>query len=72
MSKSKLAYSVPEAADMLGVSPEHVRRLVRAGDLKAVRTSPLEEKESGALRGGKFLITEASMRAWLDSLEVAG
>lgn len=71
MSDEKLAYSVPEAAKKLGISPEQVRRLARAGDLRAVRTSPLEEKESGALRGGKFLITEASMRKWLDSLEVA-
>ena len=71
MSKPKLTYSVPEAADMLGISPEQVRRLVRAGDLKAVRTAKFEEKPSGAKRGGKFLITEESMRHWLDSLEVA-
>jgi excisionase family DNA binding protein len=68
---SKLAYNVPEAADMLGISPEQVRRLVRAGDLKAVRSAKLEEKPSGAKRGGKLLITEASMKSWLASLEVA-
>lgn len=63
MSTPKLAYSTREAAEMLGISPEKVKRLVRAGELRAVRSDPN--------RGAKFLITEESMREWLDSLEVA-
>ena len=32
----KLAYSIREAADALGISPEKVRRLIKAGRLKSV------------------------------------
>lgn len=68
---SKLSYSTEEAAKVLGISQEQVKKEIRAGRLRAVRTSPLEEKPSGAFRGGKLLVTEESMRAWLDGLEVA-
>lgn len=71
MSTKKLSYSTAEAAVMLGVSHELVKRAIRSGALRAVRTSPMEEKPSGALRGGKLLVTEDALREWLDSLEVA-
>jgi excisionase family DNA binding protein len=63
MGTPRLAYSTREAAAMLGISPEQVKRLVRGGKLRAVRSDPNP--------GGKFLITEESMREWLDGLEVA-
>ena len=68
---SKKMYNVHEAAHWLGIGPEQVRRLIRAGDLVAVRTKKLEEKPSGAVRGGKFLTTEEWMQQYVDSLEVA-
>lgn len=71
MTLPKLSYSVAEAARALGLSPEHVKREINAGRLIAVRTSPLEEKPSGAMRGGKLLITEQALRDYLRSLEVA-
>jgi hypothetical protein len=71
VTRPKIAYSVAEAAGALGISQEQVKREIRAGKLQAVRTSPLEEKPSGAFRGGKLLITWESMREWLDGLEVA-
>lgn len=60
---TKLAYSTREAAAMLGISAEQVKKLVRQGKLRALRTHEN--------RGAKFLITEQAMREWLDSLEVA-
>jgi excisionase family DNA binding protein len=51
----RLAYSIPEAADMMGVDYTTVYRLVLRGKLKACR----------ALRG-KFLITRAELNRFLN------
>ena len=48
--KERLAYSIPEAAEMLGVDYFSVYRLIQRGKLKACR----------ALRG-KFLITRTEL-----------
>lgn len=53
--EDRLAYSIPEAADMLGVDYTTVYRLVLRGKLKACR----------ALRG-KFLITRAELNRFLN------
>ncbi len=34
------AVTIPEAAKMIAVSPLTVRRAIKRGDLKAIRTSP--------------------------------
>lgn len=68
---SKLSYNTREAAAVLGVSEALVKRAIAAGHLQALRTSPLEEKPSGAMRGGKFVITEQALRDYLANLEVA-
>lgn len=54
--EDRLAYSIPEAADMLGVDYFSVYRLILRGKLKACR----------ALRG-KFLITRAELNRLLNS-----
>jgi excisionase family DNA binding protein len=53
--EDRLAYSIPEAADKLGVDYTTVYRLVLRGKLKACR----------ALRG-KFLITRAELNRFLN------
>jgi excisionase family DNA binding protein len=54
--EDRLAYSIPEAADMLGLDYFSVYRLVLRGKLKACR----------ALRG-KFLITRVELNRFLNS-----
>ncbi|MGH7976387.1 MAG: helix-turn-helix domain-containing protein [Limisphaerales bacterium] len=56
--EERLAYSIPEAADMLGLDYFSVYRLVQRGKLKACR----------ALRG-KFLITRAELNRLLNTEE---
>jgi excisionase family DNA binding protein len=53
--EDRLAFSIPEAADLLGVDYFSVYRLVQRGKLKACR----------ALRG-KFLITRAELNRLLN------
>jgi excisionase family DNA binding protein len=54
--EDRLAYSIPEAAELLGVDYFSVYRLVQRGKLKACR----------ALRG-KFLITREELKRLLNS-----
>lgn len=54
--EERLAYSIPEAADMLGLDYFSVYRLVQRGKLKACR----------ALRG-KFLITRVELNRFLNT-----
>jgi excisionase family DNA binding protein len=54
--EDRLAYSIPEAAELLGLDYFSVYRLVQRGKLKACR----------ALRG-KFLITRAELNRLLNS-----
>jgi excisionase family DNA binding protein len=54
--EDRLAYSIPEAADLLGLDYFSVYRLVQRGKIKACR----------ALRG-KFLITREELKRFLNS-----
>lgn len=54
--ENRLAYSIPEAADLLGLDYFSVYRLVQRGKIKACR----------ALRG-KFLITRVELNRFLNS-----
>jgi excisionase family DNA binding protein len=54
--EDRLAYSIPEAADLLGLDYFSVYRLVQRGKIKACR----------ALRG-KFLITRVELNRFLNS-----
>ncbi|WP_370246940.1 helix-turn-helix domain-containing protein [Nocardioides sp.] len=49
-----------EAAQYVGLSPDTILRLKRAGKITAKRT---------AARGGKDLYSVESLDAWVDSLE---
>lgn len=37
---TRLAWSIPEAAAMLSVSPNHLRRMAERGELRVVRVGP--------------------------------
>lgn len=52
-----LTYRVADVAEMLGLSRNKIYRLVYAGELKAVKVSPV--------RNGPLLITKKSLDAWL-------
>jgi excisionase family DNA binding protein len=53
---TKLAYSLPEAADAVSVSQDTLRRAIRAGDLPFRRV------------GVKYLIATTDLLAWFESL----
>jgi excisionase family DNA binding protein len=53
---TKLAYSLPEAADALSVSQEVLRRAIRAGNL------PFRKN------GRTYLIATTDLLAWFESL----
>jgi len=52
--------SVPDAADVLGVSPVTTRRLIRSGDLPSVRV------------GDRVLIEPSAVRAFIDAHREGG
>lgn len=54
----RIAYSITETADMLGVSPYHVGCLVRAGRIPHKRV------------GAKIVIPAAALREWLENTDV--
>jgi excisionase family DNA binding protein len=53
---TKIAYSLPEAADAVSVSQDTLRRAIRAGDLPFRRV------------GVKYLIATTDLLAWFESL----
>jgi excisionase family DNA binding protein len=55
-----LVYSVPEAAQVLGVSPTTVRRLIGRGVLPAL------------FLGRRILIGRAALARWVDGAEMQG
>ena len=55
IDQSRLAYSVPEVARMLGVSEKTVRRQIDSGELASF------------MFGGRRLIKQASLKAIMDS-----
>lgn len=63
----KLSYSVAEAAKVTGVSPDTIKRAIRADLLKAKRSTI----DKHGVPGGKYLILHGDLVAWLDGLEAA-
>jgi transposase len=61
--KTALGYSIPEAAEVAGVSADYIRRAIHT-------TAPTPERP--ALRakkaGAKYLILADDLRAWLQQL----
>jgi len=63
----KLSYSVAEAAEVTGVSPDTIKRAIRARHLKARRSAV----DANGVPAGKYLIFHADLIAWLEGLEAA-
>lgn len=61
----RLFYGREEAARRAGVSIDTIRRAINKGDLKAKRTGWDEKKK---VPTGKYLISDADLRAWFDGL----
>lgn len=57
----KLAYSVKEAAGLLGLSERTVREMVRDGRIPAKRIVT----GRGERKGGRMIIPRAALEAWL-------
>lgn len=55
--------TIPEAAEKVGLSPETLRKHIRAGQLRA--------KKSSKATGGKTLVRLADLDAWWEALEDA-
>jgi excisionase family DNA binding protein len=59
-----LAYSVIDAADVVGVSTDTIRRAIKAGDLPAKRTS----RTPAGRPSGYILIRRVDLEEWLARL----
>jgi excisionase family DNA binding protein len=59
MATERLAYSVDEAAEVIGVSRDHIYDLLRTGLLRSVKS------------GRRRLITKGQLEAYLAGLERA-
>lgn len=66
---TKLAYTIDEAAEAVGVSPDTIRRAIRSTEhpLRAKRSG----KDKNGLPAGKHLILAADLSAWLEGLDAA-
>ena len=54
--------TIPEAADLIGVSPRTARRLITAGELRAYRVGRLvrvREADANAFVAARFLVAPA-------------
>ena len=60
MSAPRIAYTLEEASEQVGVSQDTLRAAVREGALRAKRT--------GKAGGGRYLFTHSALVAWLDGL----
>lgn len=60
----KVALSIGEAADAVGVSKETIRRAIHTGRLKAKRTGAKTDGDGT----GKYLIRVTELEAWFDGL----
>jgi len=67
---SKIAYKIPEAADMVSVSESTVRRAIKATDPKA-SPPPLRAKNIGSDERPDYRILHKALEAWADSLKDA-
>jgi hypothetical protein len=60
----RLAYSVDEAAAVVGLSPRTLDRAITAGDLRCKRTAKTKDDEPA----GKKVILRRELEAWLEKL----
>ena len=67
---SKLAYTIPEAADEVSVSVATIRRAINATD-PAAFPPPLQAKNMGTPSKPSYRIKHTVLEAWFDSLQDA-
>lgn len=60
----RLAVTRSEAAQMLGVSEDTIRRATKAGDLPAKKLS----RDRNGVPSGRELYSVAALQAWFDGL----
>lgn len=63
---ARLAYSVPEAAEAVGVSESTIRRAIAATD-PAKYPPPLDAGRHGP--AGKYVIAAGDLKSWVQSLK---
>lgn len=61
---TRLALTVPEAAESCGVSEKIIRAAIAKGDLRAKRQSKNDDGDGV----GKFLIRVSALEDWLEGL----
>lgn len=65
----KIAYTVAEAAEMVGLSPATIKRAIRA------EKNPLPAKRSGedakGIPAGRYLILHDDLVSWVEGLRAA-
>lgn len=64
---SKVAYTIPEAAEQVSVSIDTLRRAIRATD-PATYPPPLKAKRTGSLKKPSYRISHTELMAWFNSL----
>ena len=67
---SKIAYTLPEAAEQVSVSVQTLRRAIAATDPNAY-PPPLEAKNAGSEKKPSYRIAHVRLMAWFDSLKDA-
>lgn len=69
----QLAYTPPQAAQILGISRSRVDDLVRRGELASIKLPPAKRDKNGAEPGrtSTRLIRREALVAWLDRIEQA-
>ena len=68
MTSTKIAYTVPEAAEAVGVSDKTIYIAINRGHLPA-RRKPLPDGTPN--EKGKFLILHADLIAWISEMPAA-
>lgn len=61
---TRLALTIPEAAEACGVTDKAIRTAIHAGDLRAKRQSRTKDGDPT----GKYLITVPALQNWLEDL----
>lgn len=64
---TKIAYKIDEAAEQVSVSPDTIRRAIKATKPDAY-PPPLKAKNAGSDKKPSYRILHAELMAWADSL----
>jgi DNA-binding MurR/RpiR family transcriptional regulator len=67
---TKILYTIPQAAEQVGVSPATISRAIKATDPNAY-PPPLQAKNAGSDKKKSYRIEHRALEAWADSLKDA-